>query len=274
MIARLLPLFRQRHRPPSGRDMLIAILLLISGIGIGTVDCQGQGASRPSARTVGAPLPALTTAPLDTRDMQARTRPLRTRLLAATAPPSSDRDEIPDPHFGRALFGSTLGAGVGTGLGLLLLRGASAVETENRGPYSNQESPEEKVAGAAVLIGIASIVAGGPLGAVHLGDIERRRTDAYVGAAVGEFVFGVLGYVAANRIRNTNSARLMGLGTGVAVGSAAGAVLVASQERKQKGALRWNEGTWSVGTPDLRVRSPLSSNRSPAVDVTLLSVRW
>jgi hypothetical protein len=124
------------------------------------------------------------------------------------------------------------------------------------------------------MVGLACIVAGAPVGAVEMGRIERRRTDAYVGAAVGQFVFGVLGYVAANRLDGSPSARLVGLGTGVAVGSASGAVLVASQQKNTRGLFQQNEGRWTVTPPTVRLHPNLSTRRSPSVRVTLLSMQW
>lgn len=205
--------------------------------------------------------------------LQTSTRDLRARLLASAERPSQ-HDELPDPHFGRALLGGTLGAGLGTGLGLLLLHEASRIDSEDDWRDSRRESPEERVAGMAAMIGIASIVAGGPIGAVEGGRIERRKNDAYVGAAVGEFVFGVLGYVVANRLDENTFSRLVGLGTGAALGSATGAILVASQQKNKRGLFQKNEGHWTMAPPMVRLHPNLSTRHPPSVRVTLMSLRW
>ena len=269
MILRLLPFWTRQYRTPLGRHTLIAILLLGSGIGIEAVDCFGQHSSRPSARTVDAPLSPLPTGAHDTRD----TRALRARLLAATAPPSSNRDEIPEPHFGRALLGGTLGIGIGTGTGLLLLTASASVDPETESsPDVDQEAGE--AASMLALLGVAAIVAGGPFGAVEMSGIERRRRGAYIGAGIGEFVFGVLGYVIANQLHRSISARLAGVGAGMALGSATGAVFGALHQRSQRGLLRHAEGEWSVASPTVQLRLHRSTRHPPSVGVTLMSVRW
>lgn len=152
----------------------------------------------------------------------------------------------------------------------------AAEDRESEGDsYDEVGDAESGTAGTLAMIGIVCVVAGGPVGAVELGGIERHRRDAYVGAVLGELVVGTLGYVLAREIHDSGGAKLAGVGTGVALGAAGGAVLLArSAEPEAPGVFRYEEGRWSVSIPDVRVRPRLTSPRPPALDVTMLSLRW
>jgi len=167
-------------------------------------------------------------------------------------------------------MGSTVGTGIGTGVSLLLMK-AGAEADPNGDRYDRRSDPESEAAATLVLAGFAAILAGGPVGAVEGGDIERRR-DAYVAAGVGEFVVGVAGYALATRLHGSTPSRLIGLGVGAALGAAGGAYWVASQE-KREGLLSYQE-EWQITPPDVRVRPNLAKDRSPSVNVALVSVQF
>jgi hypothetical protein len=189
--------------------------------------------------------------------------------------PSARRTGVPErrPGFGRVLLGSTVGTAVGVGSGLLLL---GAVEGgESNGSQYDDDDPEAEAARTITMIGIACIVAGGPVGAVALGGIERNRRAAYVGAGIGEVMIGVLGYVLAQGMHARLGVKLAGAGVGVAVGAAGGAILGArSADPASSGMLRYEDGAWTAAIPDIRMRPHLASARPPALNVTMLSLRW
>ncbi len=122
-----------------------------------------------------------------------------------------------------------------------------------------------------VMIGVGAIIAGGPIGAVEVGGIERRR-DAYAAAGIGEFVLGAVGFVLADRLHDSLSSRLIGLGAGVTMGAAAGAYWVASQPEPE-GLFSYRDGRWQVAPPDVQVDPNLATDRSPSVRVSLMSVQ-
>lgn len=173
-------------------------------------------------------------------------------------------------HFGHALVGSTVGAAVGAGIGLLLIQGAKAEGRDDHHDHrwSNTETDAAAVLSAA---GLCALVAGGPIGAVEGAGIEDRRRDAYVVAGVGELVLGLLGYSLAGGLGEGTGVRLFGLATGAVFGSAAGASLLAS--KVDRGAVRYGDGTWEVALPEVEVRPRLGMDGSPAVNVTLMSVQ-
>jgi len=173
------------------------------------------------------------------------------------------------PSFGRLLGGSALGVPVGMGAGLLLLR-ASAEADAGGDRYDRREDPEAEAAAAIGLIGVAAIVAGGPVGAVEVGGIEHRRRDAYVAAGFGELIVGALGTVLAGELHDSRTARAVGLGTGMMLGSAGGAYLVATQPRSE-GMFDYEAGHWQLGPPQVQVRPHLGTDRRPSVTVTLVS---
>jgi hypothetical protein len=142
---------------------------------------------------------------------------------------------------------------------------------ENR-VYDDPSRPDP--AAGIALIGVAAIVGGAPFGAVRMGRIKDGRTGAYVLAGVGEFVVGALGYALANRIHESASSRLAGLGTGVVVGAAGGALVAPTQEEQSTGLVGYEAGEWSVSPPDVRVRPNVGRHRSLSATVSLLSLRW
>lgn len=200
-------------------------------------------------------------------------------LAQIPSPPPNAPSPLPGPsetdtvssHFGRILLGSTVGAGVGTGVGLLLIKGAAEATPDDESDR-RAENPASDAAATMGLIGVAAIVAGGPVGAVEIGGIERRR-DAYVAGGIGEFVFGVAGLVLAGHLHDSTPARLIGLGTGVAVGAAGGAYWVASRPEPE-GLFSYQDGRWQVGPPEVRVQPHFTTNRAPSVGVSLVSVQW
>lgn len=124
------------------------------------------------------------------------------------------------------------------------------------------------------LIGVAAMAAGGPIGAVRGGGIERNRRSAYVGAGAGELVVGLLGYALAGQVDDGTPSRLVGMGAGMAVGAAVGAVWSASaQEKGDDGLLSYRNGHWRIAKPDVRIQPHLTTDRSSSVGVTLLSAR-
>lgn len=178
------------------------------------------------------------------------------------------------PRFGRVLLGSTVGTAVGVGTGLLLVGAAKESGAGDDPPYDAAD-PESEAASTITMIGIACIVAGGPVGAVELGGIEQHKRPAYVGAGMGEVLIGVLGYVLGQSVHDSAGARLAGAGAGVALGAAGGAVLGArSAEPASSGMVRYEDGAWTASIPDVQMRPRLASSRPPALDVTMLSLRW
>jgi len=166
-----------------------------------------------------------------------------------------------------------VGTAVGVGTGLLLL-GAVEDPDANDTPYGVHD-PESEAATTITMIGIACIVAGGPVGAVELGGIERHKRPAYIGAGMGEVMIGVLGYVLAQSAHDSDEVTLVGAGAGVALGAAGGAVLGArSAGTGSNGMVRYEEGAWSASVPDVQMRPRLASARPPALDVTILSMQW
>jgi hypothetical protein len=194
-------------------------------------------------------------------------------LNQADTPSSAPPPEETPPSFGRILLGSTAGTSVGVGLGLLVVWSG---DEAGRGDYSAgsvwADNPEVVASRAEVIAGLAAIAAGGPIGAVEIGGIDRRRGDAYVTAGFGEFVLGVAGLALADRLHDSTTSRLVGLGTGVAVGAAGGAYWVASQSTSD-GLFRYQDGRWQVGTPAVRVRPHLTTDRAPSVGVALVSAQ-
>lgn len=186
---------------------------------------------------------------------------------------SAERRAGDSPRIGRALLGSTIGVGAGVGIGLLLLKGAAEgspdEEVDNR-----RERQASDAAATMTLIGVAAMAAGGPIGAVRGAGIERNRRAAYIGAGFGELVGGLLGYALAGQLHDSTPSRLVGLGAGMAAGSAAGAVWVASAQGGKKGLLRYRKGRWRVSTPDVRVRPGLATGRKPSVGVTVVSAAF
>ena len=167
-------------------------------------------------------------------------------------------------------MGSTVGVAAGTGLGLLLWR-AAAAEGFGHDEYDRPGDDDPSTADILFGAGLLAIAAGGPIGAVEGGGIEKRRTDAYVVATIGEVVLGGLGYGLVRQLGGGSAGRLAGLGAGAALGAAAGTALVASQG--PRGAVAYRNGSWHVAPPEVRVRPALASDRSPSVRVMLVSVR-
>lgn len=184
---------------------------------------------------------------------------------------ASTSSGMTDPHFGRALLGSTIGAAIGTGTGLVLLETASNAEPSTS-RHDRRNNPEEDAAGAAFMVGLACIVAGGPVGAVEMGRMKRYRRDAYVGGVVGEFVGGVLGYVLVNHFGGNRRGKLVGMGMGVILGSATGAVLIAEQN-VNTGLVHYDSERWHISTPRVQAHLPVHSASSSAVGITLMSVQ-
>jgi len=186
-----------------------------------------------------------------------------------------DRERGDSLRVGRALVGSTIGVGAGVGIGLLLLKGAAEGSPDEEADNWREQQASD-AAGMMTLIGVAAMAAGGPIGAVKGGGIERNRRDAYVGAGVGEFVGGILGLVLAGQIHDSTPSRLIGLGMGMAVGAAAGAVWVASAQKTQRedGLFSYQKGRWQLSAPDVQVRPHLTTNRLPSVGVTVISATF
>lgn len=197
---------------------------------------------------------------------------LREETLHAR-PDASSRCCRSSPHIGRAFLGSTIGVGAGVGIGLLLVKGAAEGSPEGE-PDNWQERQASDTAAMMTLIGVAAMAAGGPFGAVRGAGIERNRRDVYVGAGAGELVVGLLGYALARRLHDSTPSRLIGLGTGMAVGSTAGAVWVALAQAEDDGLFSYQNGRWQVSTPDVQVRPHLTTNRSPSMGVTVLTARF
>ena len=173
-------------------------------------------------------------------------------------------------RFGRALAGSVVGVAAGTGLGLLLWRGAAA-EGFGNNEYDRPGDDDPTTADILFGAGLFAIAAGGPIGAVEGAGIKERRTDAYVVATIGEVVLGGLGYGLIHQLDGGPGGQLAGLSVGAALGAAAGTALVASQG--PRGAVAYRNGSWRVAPPDVRVRPALATDRSPSIRVTLVSVR-
>jgi len=114
---------------------------------------------------------------------------------------------------------------VGGGVGYLLLRAGADLDPERDAGLG--EDPESEAAAALMGAGLVAIVMGGPVGAVEIGGIDRRRRDAYVTAGFGEAITGILGLALAGQIHDSSTVRLVGLGSGMVLGSAGGASLVA-----------------------------------------------
>jgi len=186
---------------------------------------------------------------------------------------TAGRMDSPDPHPGRIVLGSALGAVGGVGLGAALLRWAAVMDREQEDRVYDDPSRADPAAGIA-LLGAAVIVGGAPFGAVRMGRIENGRTGAYVLAGVGEFVVGALGYALANRLHESPSSRLVGLGTGVVVGAAGGALVAPTQEEQSTGLVGYEAGEWRVSPPDVRVHPNVEGRQPPSATVALLSLRW
>lgn len=193
------------------------------------------------------------------------------RAGAASTPTSSSQEKPDRSSLGKILGGSALGVSAGMGTGLLLLK-ASAEIDPNGDRYDRGENPESEAAVAVGVIGLAAIVAGGPIGAVEIGGIAHRRRDAYASAGFGEAIVGMLGIALADQLHDSSTARLVGLSTGMVLGSAGGAYLVASREKKSNGLFSYRDGDWQVAPPNVRVRPHLMSSRTPSVGVALVSV--
>jgi len=174
-----------------------------------------------------------------------------------------------DPHVGRILLGSALGAVGGAGLGAALLQGAEAAREEHDGRYDDPNRTDPTI--GLSMIGVAFIVGGAPFGAVRMGGIERGRRGAYVVGGIGEFVGGGVGYTLANQVHESRTARYVGLGVGWVLGAAGGALLAASQQEQSTGLVGYSNGEWQVSRPV--VRPGLTFDR-PSVGVTLVSVRF
>ena len=243
-----------------GRAILLCAVLLLSGGGLMTSDAQS---------TLGTELGALLhpVSLVDSTEKERRTGAFRSRGSLA-----SRRSATASPpfRFGRALGGSTVGVAAGTGLGLLLWR-AAAAEGFGHDEYDRPGDDDPSTADILFGAGLLAIAAGGPIGAVEGGGIEKRRTDAYVVATIGEVVLGGLGYGLIRQLDGGTAGRLAGLGVGAALGAAAGTALVASQGLR--GAVAYRNGSWHVAPPEVRVRPALASDRSPSIRVRLVSVR-
>jgi hypothetical protein len=186
-------------------------------------------------------------------------------------PTKRERDD--SPRIGRALFGSTVGVGAGVGVGLLLLKAVDEASPEENTRWHDEEASD--AAATMTLIGVAAMAAGGPIGAVKGAGIERGRRDAYVGAGVGELVGGLLGLALAGQLHDSTPSRLIGLGAGMAAGSATGALWVAAaQKETDNGLFSYEKGRWEMSVPDVQVRPRLTTPRSPSVGVTVLSAQF
>ena len=108
------------------------------------------------------------------------------------------------------------------------------------------------------MIGAGAIVAGGPLGAVEIGGVERRRRDAYV---------------MATELNGSLETRLTALGTGMALGAALSTALVARRPA-DRGLVRYGSGRWNLGAPTVRVRPRGGAGRSSSVEVTLMTAHF
>jgi hypothetical protein len=183
-------------------------------------------------------------------------------------PPVSE-ERVP-PSFGRVLGGSAIGATAGAGVGLLLVKAGS--EADPDGDPNPGVQPESEAAATIIAAGLAAFVVGGPIGAVEIGGIEERRRDAYVMAGFGELMVGALGIALAGQLHDSPTARLAGLGTGMVLGAAGGAYLVASKE-EQDGLFSYRKGQWRTSVPDMRILLHSTIARSPSVGVTVVSAR-
>lgn len=197
---------------------------------------------------------------------------LASRIGVPVKERANPSEEERAPSFGRILGGSSIGMVVGGGLGVLLIRQSSQVDHSDQWGRPRRD-PEAEAARVMGMVGLACVVAGAPIGAVELGGIERRRRDAYVAAAVGEFVGGVLGYLLADRMHGSTSSQLVGLGAGVTLGAASGAAFIPSK-KNQTGLFDYRSGTWNVSRPTAHARLPLSQVGSPAVGMTLVSMQF
>jgi hypothetical protein len=223
--------------PVSLHLVVVLIGLVAVGTGAGTNACRAQSTARLDAGR---------------------------SLLSAS-------DETERPSVGRILGGSAIGGTVGGGIGYLLLKaGAEADPNDDR---DLGEDPESEAATAIMGVGLVAVVMGGPIGAVEIGGIEHRRRDAYVAAGFGEAVAGMLGLALAGQIHDSSTARLVGLGSGMVLGAAGGAYLVAVQET-QDGFLSYQDRRWQVAPPDVQVRPNLMTDRSPSVGVALVSAEF
>jgi hypothetical protein len=153
------------------------------------------------------------------------------------------------PSVGRIFLGSTAGVGVGAMVGAFVFTIAGELDFGDR-RSGRRNPPGAEAAGALFVIGAGAIVAGGPLGAVEIGGVERRRRDAYVMATVGEVLVGGAGYGAATGLNGSLETRLTALGPAWPWGCAG------------RGTRRASPGR--PGTRPLRKRpvEPRRSNRS------------
>lgn len=177
-------------------------------------------------------------------------------------------EELPT---GRTVLASAGGVALGSALGLLLLSGAKEANIEeDRYPdwYRSEPDAGESLFAASLI----AFAAGGPIGAVEGAGIDRRKMDGYIVAGVGEFVVGGMGFGIGRLIHDSPTSRLAGLALGVTVGAAAGALLVASKERRS--AITYRSGFWHVSSPAIRVTPGFVPGASPRVSVDLVAVRW
>lgn len=248
--------------------VLVVGLVLIGGLAK-YVECRAQVATDGSIAVKALSASEVTMVRSEDHSSHVRVHSLHGSLrLPSSVSPQKGKN----PRFGTVLGGSAVGATVGTGMGVLLLKGSAELY---RGTDRNRQRStlESEVATAMGLIGVACILAGAPIGAVELGGIDQRRRAAYEGAGVGELVGGIVGYALARGLQGATTLRFVGVGAGVVFGTAGGALL-RFRQKKQEGAFSWRMGDWHVSLPSVRVQLPVASDRSAAVSVTVMSFQF
>jgi len=258
--------------PPKGRTILLYAILLLCGGGPVASPAQsilGGGAAISDAQPQAPMLRQFRLLPpWAERGPEHPQRVVRRDRAPLSSTPSDDPPQ--DAHFRRALEGSTIGVAVGMGLGALLL---TAAEEEGVGDDERDRLRDDPPDTGSLLFaaGLFAVAAGGPIGAVEGAGLEERRAEAYVVATFGELLLGGIGYGLASQLHDSLPVQLVGLGLGTAFGAAGGAALVASEE--PRGAVAYRNGAWQVAPPEVRLRPALTSNQSPLIRVTLVSVR-
>jgi len=160
---------------------------------------------------------------------------------------------------------------VGAGIGLMMLQ--AFAEMDRRSDfYGRPDSPREDAETALLLASATAIIAGGPVGAVDIGGVEVRRSDAYRSAVLGEILLGFAAYGLLRGVSDNQSVHGVGLGVGAVIGAASGAYLVTRQSRSS-GLMTFRSGTWDLALPDLQVDPNLGADRAPEVGISLVSVR-
>ena len=238
--------------PEYTSSLPLPILLTIAVLGLALFSSPAWGQSENGPTLTGAPtmqigLPGSRPVPVPKRIRGTRTTSVARALAPSPLVPStplSSNDE--DVRFGRALAGSTIGAAVGGLLGAALITAAEPNEND----LFEDDEPDPRG------LGLLFIGGGAPVGAVLYTDIPRDHTGAYVMAVLGEVVLGGLGLALGTAIGGPSEdgqwigAAAVG-GAGIILGAAGGAVLAAPNG--SDGALNYEDGSWHVQSPSVRV---------------------